>query len=99
MDGPQAAEKPPLREQGWVLNTRLSGTLTGVPETRKKEVNMATTKQEPIALTYKQAAELVGVDIRRISAGVDAGTIPSVALGARKVIPRAALLALFGIAA
>lgn len=60
---------------------------------------MTTTTTEPIALTYRQAASLIGVDVRRITAGVNDGSIPSVLLGSRRVIPRARLLDLFGMSA
>ncbi|MEU2203111.1 helix-turn-helix domain-containing protein [Microbacterium oleivorans] len=50
-----------------------------------------------LALTMKDAADLVGVDYRTIRLGVERGTIPSVQLGPRRMIPRAALLRLFGV--
>ncbi|WP_438354915.1 excisionase family DNA-binding protein [Microbacterium sp. CJ88] len=53
--------------------------------------------QNSLALTYKDAAILVGVEYRTIKAGVDRGTIPTVQLGPRRMIPRAALLKLFGV--
>ncbi|PPH95702.1 DNA-binding protein [Rathayibacter sp. AY1D1] len=52
---------------------------------------------EPLALTYRAAAKLVGAEPRRIAAAVEDGTIPSVQIGARRMIPRAALLRVFGI--
>jgi excisionase family DNA binding protein len=55
------------------------------------------TVSAPLALTYKEAAELVGVDWRTIRAGVDRGTIPSIQLGPRKMIPRAGLLKALGV--
>ena len=45
----------------------------------------------------KAAAELVGVDDRTIKLGIDSGTIPTVQLGPRRMIPRAALLRIFGV--
>ncbi|QPE06041.1 helix-turn-helix domain-containing protein [Microbacterium kunmingense] len=45
----------------------------------------------------KAAAELVGVDYRTIKLGIDSGTIPTVQLGPRRMIPRAALLRIFGV--
>ncbi|WP_019178993.1 helix-turn-helix domain-containing protein [Microbacterium yannicii] len=50
-----------------------------------------------LALTYKDAAALVGVEYRTIKAGVERGTIPSVQLGPRRMIPRAGLLRVFGV--
>lgn len=50
-----------------------------------------------LALTYKDAAELVGVEPRTIKLGVERGTIPTVQLGPRRMIPRAALLKVFGV--
>jgi excisionase family DNA binding protein len=45
----------------------------------------------------KDAAQLVGVDYRTIKLGIESGTIPTVQLGPRKMIPRAALLRVFGV--
>ena len=42
-----------------------------------------------LALTMKDAAKLVGVDYRTIKLGMENGTIPSVQLGPRRMIPRA----------
>jgi excisionase family DNA binding protein len=50
-----------------------------------------------LALTMKDAAKLVGVDYRTIKLGIDSGTIPTVQLGPRRMIPRAALLRVFGV--
>ena len=52
---------------------------------------------EHLALTMKDAAKLVGVDYRTIKLGMENGTIPSVELGPRRMIPRAALLRVFGV--
>ena len=52
-----------------------------------------------LALTMKDAAKLVGVDYRTIKLGIENGTIPSVQLGPRRMIPRAALLRVFGVEA
>lgn len=52
-----------------------------------------------LALTMKDAAKLVGVDYRTIKLGMENGTIPSVQLGPRRMIPRAALLRVFGVEA
>jgi excisionase family DNA binding protein len=60
---------------------------------------MATAIAQKLALTYQDAAELVGVDYRTIKAGVERGTIPSIQLGARIMIPRAGLLKAFGVEA
>ena len=53
--------------------------------------------QDCLALTMKDAAKLVGVDYRTIKLGMENGTIPSVQLGLRRMIPRAALLRVFGV--
>lgn len=50
-----------------------------------------------LPLTYKDAADLVRVGYRTIKAGVERGTIPSIQLGPRKMIPRAGLLRAFGV--
>lgn len=53
--------------------------------------------ENSLALTYKDAAVLVGVEYRTIRAGVERGTIPTVQLGPRRMIPRAGLLRAFGV--
>lgn len=50
-----------------------------------------------LALTMKDAAKLVGVDYRTIKLGIESGTIPTIQLGPRRMIPRAGLLRAFGI--
>jgi excisionase family DNA binding protein len=55
--------------------------------------------QNSLALTFKDAAVLVGVEYRTIKLGVERGTIPTVQLGPRRMIPRAALLRVFGVEA
>ncbi len=52
---------------------------------------------QSLALTMKDAAKLVGVDYRTIKQGIDSGTIPTVQLGLRRMIPRAGLLHAFGV--
>jgi excisionase family DNA binding protein len=52
---------------------------------------------EQLALTMKDAAKLVGVDYRTIKLGIENGTIPTVRLGPRRMIPRAPLLRAFGV--
>jgi excisionase family DNA binding protein len=55
------------------------------------------TSSTSLALTMKDAAKLVGVDYRTIKLGIESGTIPTVQLGPRRMIPRAGLLRAFGI--
>lgn len=55
------------------------------------------TPQDALALTMKDAAALVGVDYRTVKLGVERGTIPSIQLGPRPMIPRASLLRVFGV--
>ena len=50
-----------------------------------------------LALTMKDAAQLVGVDYRTIKLGIESGTIPTIQLGPRRMIPRIPLLRVFGI--
>ncbi|GAA1970808.1 DNA-binding protein [Microbacterium deminutum] len=50
-----------------------------------------------LARVDEDAANLVGVDYRTIKLGIDSGTIPTVQLGPRRMIPRAALLRVFGV--
>lgn len=54
---------------------------------------------QSLALTMKDAAKLVGVDYRTIKQGIEGGTIPTVQLGLRRMIPRAGLLRAFGVEA
>lgn len=55
------------------------------------------TSSTSLALTMKDAAKLVGVDYRTIKLGIDNGTIPTVQLGPRRMIPRVPLLRAFGV--
>lgn len=55
------------------------------------------TSSASLALTMKDAAKLVGVDYRTIKLGIENGTIPTVQLGPRRMIPRVPLLRVFGI--
>jgi excisionase family DNA binding protein len=50
------------------------------------------TSSTSLALTMKDAAKLVGVDYRTIKLGIESGTIPTVQLGPRRMIPRVPLL-------
>lgn len=45
----------------------------------------------------KDTAKLFGVDYRTIMRGTESGTIPTVQLGPRRMIPRVPLLRVFGI--
>jgi len=60
----------------------------------EKDMNKTDTS---LALTMKDAAKLVGVDYRTIKLGIESGTIPTVQLGPRRMIPRVPLLRAFGI--
>jgi len=55
------------------------------------------TSSTSLALTMKEAAKLVGVDYRTIKLGIENGTIPTVELGPRRMIPRVPLLRAFGV--
>ena len=55
------------------------------------------TSSTSLALTMKDAAKLVGVDYRTIKLGIENGTIPTVQLGPRRMIPRVPLLRVFGV--
>lgn len=55
--------------------------------------------QYSLALTMKDAAKLVGVDYRTIKLGIENGTIPTIQLGPRRMIPRVPLLRVFGVEA
>lgn len=49
-----------------------------------------------VAITRTQGAQALGVDPRTVTAAIENGSIPSVKLGRRVLIPRLAFLALFG---
>lgn len=55
------------------------------------------TSSTSLALTMKDAAKLVGVDYRTIKLGIQNGTIPTIQLGPRRMIPRVPLLRAFGV--
>ena len=55
------------------------------------------TSSTSLALTMKDAAKLVGVDYRTIKLGIENGTIPTIQLGPRRMIPRVPLLRAFGV--
>jgi len=61
---------------------------------KEKAMNKSTNS---LALTMKDAAKLVGVDYRTIKLGIESGTIPTVQLGPRRMIPRVPLLRAFGV--
>ncbi|GEB94207.1 helix-turn-helix domain-containing protein [Microbacterium lacticum] len=48
-----------------------------------------------LVITRQEAAEALGVDPRTITVGIEDGTIPSVKIGRRVVIPREKFLARF----
>lgn len=52
-------------------------------------------RRRSLVITRQEAAEALGVDPRTITVGIEDGTIPSVKLGRRVVIPREKFLALF----
>src|SRR3546814_16431692 len=74
----------------------LSGLAHKCATFRRKETDTAGSQrgrtmnrtQDSLALTMKDAAKLVGVDYRTIKLGIESGTIPTVQLGPRRMIPR-----------
>lgn len=56
-------------------------------------------KSSDVAITRTTAAAALGVDPRTVTAGIENGTIPSVRLGRRVLIPRLPFLELFGASA
>jgi len=48
-----------------------------------------------LVITRTEAAHALGVDPRTVTAGIENGTLPSVKLGRRVVIPREKFLRLF----
>ena len=52
-------------------------------------------KRRSFVITRQEAAEALGVDPRTITVSINDGTIPSVKLGRRIVIPREKFLAMF----
>lgn len=64
---------------------------------QKPHVTLDDLKRSPaVAITRTTAACALDVDPRTITAGIENGTIPSVKLGRRVLIPRIPFLALFG---
>lgn len=59
---------------------------------------MSATRIAPAALSKREAAEIAGVDVRTLTKGIEDGSIPSIRIGRRVLIPRAPFLALFGAA-
>lgn len=49
-----------------------------------------------VAITRTQGAQAMGVDQRTVTTAIENGSIPSVKLGRRVLIPRLPFLALFG---
>lgn len=52
-------------------------------------------RRRSLVITRQEAAEALGVDPRTITVGIEDGTIPSVKIGRRIVIPREKFLSLF----
>ena len=52
-------------------------------------------RRRSLVITRQEAAQALGVDPRTITVGIEDGTIPSVKLGRRVVIPREKFLRLF----
>ncbi|WP_036289324.1 helix-turn-helix domain-containing protein [Microbacterium sp. MRS-1] len=52
-------------------------------------------KRRSFVITRQEAADALGVDPRTITASINDGTIPSVKLGRRVVIPRDKFIAMF----
>lgn len=52
-------------------------------------------RRRSLVITRQEAAEALGVDPGTITVGIEDGTIPSVKIGRRVVIPREKFLALF----
>lgn len=52
-------------------------------------------RRRSLVITRQEAAEALGVDPRTITVGIEDGTIPSVKIDRRVVIPREKFLALF----
>lgn len=52
-------------------------------------------RRRSLVITRQEAAEALGVDPRTITVGIEDGTIPSVKIGRRIVIPREKFVSLF----
>ena len=52
-------------------------------------------RRHSLVITRQEAAEALGVDPRTVTVGIEDGTIPSVKVGRRVVIPREKFLRLF----
>jgi excisionase family DNA binding protein len=68
--------------------------MTCIAHREEKDMNKT---DNSLAMTMKDAAKLVGVDYRTIKLGIESGTIPTVQLGPRRMIPRVPLLRAFGV--
>lgn len=55
-------------------------------------------QSDVVAITRTEAAEILGIDIRTVTRAIKDGSIPSVRLGRRVLIPRLPFLAMFGAA-
>jgi excisionase family DNA binding protein len=67
-------------------------------ETMNEQVTIDTlTASNKVAITRREAADALHVDPRTITAGIQDGSIPSVRLGRRVLIPRIPFLQLFGV--
>ena len=56
-------------------------------------------QSEKLTLTRSEVADVLGVNIRTLSNGIADGTIPSIRIGRRVVIPRDRFLAMFEVPA
>ncbi|MDV6231925.1 MULTISPECIES: helix-turn-helix domain-containing protein [Rhodococcus] len=53
-------------------------------------------RSNEVVITKKLAAEVLGIDVRTLTGGIQRGQIPSVNVGRRVLIPRLPFLTLFG---
>jgi excisionase family DNA binding protein len=95
----RAASVRGVREESRHDGRRFAETQCRTQTETQKGVLMTTTADKqhdsmPMAINFSEAARMSGLDRRRIKAGVENGTIPSLRFGPKVLIPRAAFLRL-----
>lgn len=68
-------------------STSREGVATSTLETLRRS--------QKAAISRKMVAEILGVDPRTVTVGIEEGTIPAIKLGRRVVIPREKFLEMF----
>jgi excisionase family DNA binding protein len=64
-------------------------------ETKEQFTLALAKKSEQATISRKQVAQVLGIDVRTVTRGIELGEIPSIRIGRRVLIPREAFLAMF----